>query len=130
MGKVYLADHSKPVGGQRGPKKRHGEDSQGTEEVHLSKGKVKKHKIWDIFQFNPSPLKNDKHNTIRKSNISFYAQTSQQNIKRLLPIFSYFSFSLTSSGRTDKKLEAKFDGPNIKIIPKRKRSIHSKNYSI
>ena len=35
-----------------------------------AKGRLKKHNIWDIFHFKFLPLKNDKHNTIRKSNIS------------------------------------------------------------
>ena len=45
----------KPVGGQGGPKKRHGEDSQGTEEVHLSKGKVKKTQNLGHFSFQIPP---------------------------------------------------------------------------
>ena len=44
------------MGGQRGPKKRHGEDSQGTEEVHLSKGKVKKtQNLGHFFSSTPPP---------------------------------------------------------------------------
>ena len=76
------------MGGQRGPEKGHGEDSQGTEEVHLSKGKVKKHKIWD----NPTPLKNDKHNTIRKSNISLCTNKPTEYQKTVVHFFRTSSF--------------------------------------
>ena len=127
-GKVYFADQNLWVGNEG---QRRGMEKIAKEQRRYiwAKGRLKNTKFGTFFSSTPPPWR--MISTTRSANPIFhYAQTSQQNIKRLLSIFSYFSFSLTSSGKTDKKLEAKFDGPNIKIIPKRKRSIHSTNYQL